>query len=151
MKPANEQWFLLYELTPGAPRVIVDPNTGVPTFAWSRGASWAPASDVEHVHHPDFYHPDPHVRVAHNRAMLRSGVAIAACGLEHDPRVRFVATDKPRNPCPACVAATKDAARSHDAFVVERKKIHAEAAKKRADEEAAFYAAIRRAAAGDPR
>jgi hypothetical protein len=123
----RDQWFRIYVYTPGVsgPEVKVDPKTkqpvvvlgedGKPRAVWHTPPAWGPVSDVEHVHHPDSYHPDPRVRIKHQRTMLKSGVAVAACGHEHDPRTRIIETaGKPIKPCPGCAKATKAAVAEHE-------------------------------------
>ncbi len=123
----RDQWFRIYAYTPGVsgPEVKVDPETkqpvvvlgenGRPRAVWHTAPTWELASDVEHVHHPDSYHPDPRVRLKHQRTMLKTGVAVAACGHEHDPRTRVVETNgKPVKPCAGCMKATKAAVTDHE-------------------------------------
>jgi hypothetical protein len=123
----RDQWFRIYAYTPGisGPEVKVDPETekpvvvlgedGKPRAVWHTPPAWELATDVEHVHHPDFYHPDLRVRIAHHQTMLKQGFAVAACGLKHDPTARVIETaGKPVKPCPNCAKATKAAIAEHE-------------------------------------
>lgn len=127
MMHPRDQWFRIYAYTPGVsgPEVKVDPKTkqpvvvlgedGKPHAVWHTPPAWGPVSDIEHVHHPDFYHPDPRVRIKHHQTMLKTGVAVAACGHEHDPRTRIVETaGNPVKPCPGCRKVTKAAVTEHN-------------------------------------
>lgn len=123
----RDQWFRIYAYTPGVsgPEVKIDPETkkpvivlgedGKPRSVWHTPPAWGPVSDVEHVKHPDSYHPDPVVRTGHIRTMMKTGIAVAACGHEHDPRMQFIETaGKPVKPCAGCVKATKAAVTEHN-------------------------------------
>jgi len=122
MKHPRDQWFKIYAYTPGvaAPVLVGDaPKEGEKDerrieAQWIEPPKWGPVDGVSHVHHPDAYRPDVRLRVVHHRQALEQGFSIAACGLVHDPRLRFVETEgAPENPCPECVAATEKAIGAH--------------------------------------
>lgn len=126
MKHPRDQWFRIYAFTPGkAEPVLVgdapkegEPDTRKIEARWVEPPKWGPVDNVSHVHHPDAYHPDVRLRIAHHRQALEQGFSIAACGLVHDPRVRFVETEgAPENPCPECAAATERAIAEHFAAI----------------------------------
>jgi len=112
---ARDQWFRVYEYTPGEAAPVLDSKTGELRVEWTTPPAWGPVSDTMHVHHADAYHPDLRVRVAHHRAILRTGAALSACGAAHDPRMRFVEAHDPKVRCGACVAATEKAKDEHAA------------------------------------
>lgn len=118
----RDQWYRIYVFTPGkAGPVLVgeapkngEPDTRKIETRWIEPPKWGPESETEHVHHPDSYHPDLRVRIAHHRGVLRQGFTVAACGHEHDPRMRFIETEgKPVKPCKGCVRATEAAKDEH--------------------------------------
>lgn len=114
MIPMREQWFRIYAFTPGVAGPVIDPKTKAVTVGWLTKPKWELESNIEHVHHPDSYHPDARVKIAHHRKIQREGVAVAACGHLHDPRMRFVETEgKPEKPCPGCLAVTEKAVFEH--------------------------------------
>jgi hypothetical protein len=119
----RDQWFRIYVYTPGKAGPVLEgpepeegePDTRKVVAKWIEPPTWELESDIEHVHHPDAYHPDPRVRIKHHRTVVRMGVAVAACGHVHDPRTRVVETNgKPAKPCNGCLKATKAAVAEHE-------------------------------------
>jgi len=108
---ARDQWFRLYVFTGYTPKIEI--RDGAPIVVGVNPPTWEPSSEPLHVHHPDAYHPDARVRVQHQREMLKAGVALAACGAEHDPRMRFIEPHDPKDRCADCVAATERAKEAH--------------------------------------
>lgn len=128
MMHPRDQWFRIYVYTPGKAGPVLEgkppkkgePDTRKVVAKWIEAPSWELESNVEHVHHPDAYHPDPRVRVKHHREMLQTGVAVAACGHVHDPRTRVVETNgKPVKPCAKCAKVTKAAVAEHEKAVAD--------------------------------
>jgi hypothetical protein len=101
----RDQWFREYAYTEG--------ETDAKGEKWITPPSWGPVEQTTHNHHPDSYHPDPRVRVAHHREVRRAGVALTACGKEHDPRMRVIEPHEESDRCPECASATEEAKEGH--------------------------------------
>jgi hypothetical protein len=132
MTHPRDQWFVLYAYEAGVAGPIVDPKTKAVSVGWITPPKWDRESDVAHSHHPDSYHPDVRVRIAHHREMLRRGLALSACGDVQDPRLRFIEEEKPAKRCAKCVAAAEAAEKDHAVALadLERKAAEAIASKK---------------------
>jgi len=118
----RDQWFRIYVFTPGiAGPVLVgeapkngERDTRKVEAQWIERPKWGKESETEHLAHPDGYHPDVRVRIAHHRGVLRQGFAIAGCGHVHDPRMRFIETEgKPVKPCAGCMRSAEAAKEEH--------------------------------------
>lgn len=114
----RDQWFRIYVYVPGVAGPIVDKKTKSISIGWLTPPEWRLESDVAHVHHPDAYHPDPRVRIAHHRSAQTQGFAVAACGESQDPRFRFVEENRGKR-CAKCVEATEAAEKDHAAALAE--------------------------------
>lgn len=133
----RDQWFVIYAYNPGKAGPVLEgpePKEGEPdtrklVAKWIDPPSWKPESDVEHVHHPNAYHPDPRICIAHHQKARAEGVTEAACGHVHDPRKQIVETNgKPVKPCGGCMAVTEAAKLEH---AKARRELEAKAAEKR--------------------
>lgn len=100
-------------MTPGELAPIVDSETKKIKVGYRVEPFYGPTSNLEHVHHPDAYHPDPRKRIEHQREMMRRGFAVAACGLEHDPALRMIEASAGKR-CARCVEVTEAAKADHE-------------------------------------
>lgn len=110
MMHPRDQWFTVQRITRDVIRVDGE--------AIVMGEPVLRESDLLHLRSPDYWHPDPRVRVAHHRRV--SAILETACGEILDARTIVICEGDDRRRCPACEECAKDSEEDHAAWVTER-------------------------------